>query len=252
MRWTRTSPSQPLLPGSSPTAEPRAPAAPAAQTPAGPLAPSSAIEDTSSDEALARELQQQLDAQQWGGTSAGDSGTGGSSGGGGAVAQPSADELQQRHSGAGNSHGSVALAHNAPSPVNPPAHFADLPPMRRTGSGAPSAPPPTPVSPPTDGITQGSQPGSVTLGQRPGGDGGGRAGMLSSLGAAMGGVDACGGCGKPVRLWQAHAAAGGCKYHSWCLACAQCGQQIQVRGDLPTSALSSLCVAWESLATIEC
>ncbi len=151
--------------------------------------------DTASDEELARRLQEQLNAEQWGLSDGGRpassfSRPGGQGQLGGIEWPPSGD-------------GGGFTAAQPPSSAGTPANNA--------GSRPPPAPTPAPV----------------TMGQRPAG-GLATGGMLQSLGA-LGGSEACGGCGKPVRLWQGYASAGDRRFHTWCLKCAGCGQQIQVR-----------------------
>lgn len=117
----------------------------------------------------------------------------------------------------------------------PPKFRPDLPQMRHAGSGASGAgftaaqPPSSAGSPANNAGSRppaAPTPAPVTMNQRPGGLATG--GMLQSLGA-LGGSEACGGCGKPVRLWQGFASAGDRRFHTWCLKCAGCGQLIQVR-----------------------
>ena len=162
-------------------------------------APAQPNSDVSSDEALARELQRQLDAERW-------------------------QHLDSAASGSG-SNSSAAPAPAQPQPSAPAA--PGLTPIS-SDSAAPVSSAPRPVVPvlPSAVTSPATQLPAPTLGQQPP-PAGLAPTLLQSLGA-LGGSEPCGGCGKPVRMWQTHASTGARRFHSWCLTCAHCRQQIQV------------------------
>lgn len=180
MRWTRKS-----LSGSP-------------QQDSSAAAPAQPDADVSNDEALARELQQQLDA-----------------------------ERRQHHS-ASNGGGRNSSAAPVPAQPQPSAPAAPGFAARSPGSAAPVSNGPQPVMPmsPSAATRPATQLPAPTLGQQPP-PSGLTPMLLQSLGA-LGGSEPCGGCGKPVRMWQTHASTGARRFHSWCLTCAHCRQQIQV------------------------
>jgi hypothetical protein len=181
MRWTRKS-----LSG-SPQQDPSA------------AAPSQPNADVSSDEALARELQRQLDAERWQHLDSASSGAGRNSSAAPTQAQPQPS--------APAAPGLAACSPASAAPVNKaPRPFVPVSPSAAT-SPATQLPPPT--------LGQQTPPAGLAPT------------LLQSLGA-LGGSEPCGGCGKPVRMWQTHASTDARRFHSWCLTCAHCRQQIQV------------------------
>ena len=192
MRWTRKS-----LSGSP-------------QQDSSAAAPAQPNADISSDEALARELQRQLDAERW-------------------------QHLDSAsHGGGRDSSTAPATAQPQPSAPAAPGLTAFSP-----YSAAPVSSAPRPVVPvlPSAATSPATQLPPPTLGQQPP-PAGPAPTLLQSLGA-LGGSEPCSGCGKPVRMWQAHASTGARRFHSWCVTCAHCRQQIQVPG------MHTLCLSGE-------